>query len=704
MGVQKWEARLGSKGEDPVIIDDYMNAQYYGEIEVGTPGQKEMVVFDTGSANLWVPNTRPFLSSHNIYDHSKSSSYKANGTTFAIQYGSGPVSGVFSADTITIGDLKLTDYTFAEVDKTSGLGLGYRLGKFDGILGLGWDAISVGHVPTPMKALVASGQLPEPVFAFYLGNNQPGELLFGGVDKKHYTGDFSFVPLSSETYWQINMDAVKLGSDSVSSVKSAIVDSGTSLLAGPKADVAKIAAKLGAKSILGKEYVVDCSAKLPDLTFTLGGKDFTLEQKDLILQASGSQCVLGLTGLDVPAPRGPLWILGDVFMRKFYVQFDWGQKRLGFAKAAQAQEQAQTLRVPLQKRELTFEETVDSVNMGVQKWEARLGSKGEDPVIIDDYMNAQYYGEIEVGTPGQKEMVVFDTGSANLWVPNTRPFLSSHNIYDHSKSSSYKANGTTFAIQYGSGPVSGVFSADTITIGDLKLTDYTFAEVDKTSGLGLGYRLGKFDGILGLGWDAISVGHVPTPMKALVASGQLPEPVFAFYLGNNQPGELLFGGVDKKHYTGDFSFVPLSSETYWQINMDAVKLGSDSVSSVKSAIVDSGTSLLAGPKADVAKIAAKLGAKSILGKEYVVDCSAKLPDLTFTLGGKDFTLEQKDLILQASGSQCVLGLTGLDVPAPRGPLWILGDVFMRKFYVQFDWGQKRLGFAKAAAEASLLMI
>jgi len=41
-------------------------------------------------------------------------------------------------------------------------------------------------------------------------------------------------------------------------------------------------------------------------------------------------------GVGGPAARGPLWILGDVFMRKYFGQFDWGQKRLGFATAAKA--------------------------------------------------------------------------------------------------------------------------------------------------------------------------------------------------------------------------------------------------------------------------------------------------------------------------------------------------------------------------------
>merc|ERR1712093_687053 len=99
-------------------------------------------------------------------------------------------------------------------------------------------------------------------------------------------------------------------------------------------------------------------------------------------------------------------------------------------------------------------------------------------------------------------------------------------------------------------------------------------------------------------------------------------------------------------------------------------------------------------------LAAKIGAKSVLGKEYTVDCSKDIPDLAFTLAGKDFVLSKKDLILQSSGSTCILGLMGIDIPAPNGPLWILGDVFMRKYYVEFDWGQKRLGIAKATSAAS----
>jgi hypothetical protein len=75
--------------------------------------------------------------------------------------------------------------------------------------------------------------------------------------------------------------------------------------------------------------------------------------------------------------------------------------------------------------------------------------------------------------------------------------------------------------------------------------------------------------------------------------------------------------------------------------------------------------------------------------------------LDIVIAGKTYTLTKEDYALK-NGGQCVLGMTGMDIPAPAGPLYILGDVFMRKFYVKFDVGQKRLGFAtlkKASVES-----
>ena len=312
--------------------------------------------------------------------------------------------------------------------------------------------------------------------------------------------------------------------------------------------------------------------------------------------------------------------------------------------------------------------------------------------------------------------MILDTGSSNLWVPSSACgsiacYL--HQKYDSSASSSYQKNGSEFQIRYGSGEVAGIISEDTLRIGDLKVKNQLFGEA--TNEPGLAFAFGRFDGIFGLGFDSNSVNYIPPPFYNMIDQGLLDEPVFSFYLGSTESdleSEVTFGGVDKSHYKGKMTKIPLRREASWEVNFDTITVGEDSVDlDSTGAILDICTSLIALPSTLADLLNAKIDANKGSDGQYTVDCSKRdtEPHLTLTLSGNNFSITAKDYIQKIQGS-CISAFVGLDIPEPignssdhlcdcarrlsaLGPLAILGDSFLRKWYTVYDLGNSAVRLA-----------
>jgi len=345
----RWlQANFTADGLPVVSLTDVQDSEYFGEVDLGTPAQTFKVIYDTGSANLWVPSKSctNCKSGGSHYDSGQSSTYKKNGESFALAYGTGSCRGFLSEDDVTLGGAKITDFKFGEVTTEAADVFGKA--PFDGILGMGPAKAAVDSVPMPMDQLVAQGVIKHNVFAFYLasGGKKGSTLTLGGTDDSLHTGDFQYAPVARAAallpYWLISAKEIKVGGATGISCNFItgcymVVDTGTSLLAGPVADVKKLTDKIGAKP--DAQGAIDCSTvdKLPTLSFSINGHDFDLGPDFYVLRVPNgatTACVLGIQGMNA-IPGVSLWIMGDPFLRKYYTVWDTDQKRVGFAPAKQ---------------------------------------------------------------------------------------------------------------------------------------------------------------------------------------------------------------------------------------------------------------------------------------------------------------------------------------------------------------------------------
>lgn len=294
------------------------------------------------------------------------------------------------------------------------------------------------------------------------------------------------------------------------------------------------------------------------------------------------------------------------------------------------------MRIELKRQQLDFKRVAAS---GIT---FRRDHKDLDSAIVylKNFMDVQYYGEIGIGTPPQNFNVVFDTGSSKLWVPSSTCFFSIacyfHSSYSSRLSRTYTKIGKICKIPYGSGYISGSYSQDNVEVGGLIVKDQVFVEARIEKSIDLIFA--QFDGILGLGFQDISVGAEAPLWYNMVQQGLLSQQIFSLWL-NQDPnntevgGEIIFGGIDWRHHKGDHTYVPVANTNYWQIEITGLDIANSSTGHCVegcAAIVDSGTSLLAGPTMVVAEINHAIGAEGIVSwecKTVVSKYGARIWDL-----------------------------------------------------------------------------
>ncbi|XP_061013187.1 pregnancy-associated glycoprotein 1-like [Dama dama] len=274
---------------------------------------------------------------------------------------------------------------------------------------------------------------------------------------------------------------------------------------------------------------------------------------------------------------------------------------------------------------------------------------------LRNFKDMLYVGNITIGTPPQEFRVVFDTGSSDLWVPSmfcSSQFCSSQVLFRHRESSTFCPTYRKFSLEYSVGRMRGVVY-DTVRIGDLVSTDQAFGLSMEHSG----FEGRSIDGILGLNYPDLSFsGDTPPIFDNLMNQGAISEPVFAFYLSN----------------------ISINSRVI------ACNGGCE-------AFVDTGTSLILGPRRLVDNILRLFGAT-----KHYVSCSAvnTLPFINFTINGIKYPLPAQAYTIKDSSGSCYISFRE-NQESTSTETWVLGDVFLRLYFSVFDRGNDRIGPAQA---------
>jgi hypothetical protein len=312
--------------------------------------------------------------------------------------------------------------------------------------------------------------------------------------------------------------------------------------------------------------------------------------------------------------------------------------------------------------------------------------------VDQDGTDYSYFAEVAFGDKDTPLYMLLDTGAGTTWVMGpdcTSAACKTHNSFGAKDSSTLKVAKGTMNLQYGSGSVMGSYATDSVKIAGLELS-MTIGIANTTSDQFSSFPM---DGILGLSRQS---GDYPNFLETLVASKALKDNVFGMDLNRASDGpntgEINFGAPDTSRYSGDLTYTSVTSNNLddWAVMLDNVGVGTkQSGISGKSAYIDSGTSYIFGPPADVIKFHELIPESATTDNStFTVPCSTTSP-VTFTFSGVTYSVSSKDWVGPKVNGVCTSNIFGVSVVDKNS--WLVGDTFLKNVYAVFDVDQNRVG-------------
>ncbi|KAI0823444.1 acid protease [Trametes gibbosa] len=325
-------------------------------------------------------------------------------------------------------------------------------------------------------------------------------------------------------------------------------------------------------------------------------------------------------------------------------------------------------------------------------------AKRQSEALTDEDEDTEWAGTISIGTPAQKFLIDFDTGSSDLWVPSSAcssSTCSKKKKYTASASSTGSKKSGSFQIEYGDGStVSGPVYTESVNVAGVEATKQYFSPVTTLSS---SFADDPIDGLLGLAYPAISNLNKPPFFNTAVSQGTVDEGVFGFKLAS-AGSELYLGGTNSDHFSGSIEYHPVDTSTgFWQITGAKAYVGSTAAVTGFETIIDSGTTIMYGPPAAVKKLYAKVSGSALFDSSngyYSYPCKSP-PSISFSWGGKQWAITADNFNLgetETGSGKCVGALAGQDIGLGSN-VWLLGDSFMKNVYTAFSFDDDAVGFA-----------